>query len=1117
MKKLRRGQDITSELINELIDELEELKSQHKQAELDKTETEQKLSEFDSRMTTWEESYSSALEALPDLPAVLQMYADARAGFVNELDNDTPIISSTSAVTIGYLTQGESYIWTDDNGNGSGENAAKFTGESGYYWGIISNGVTTYHTKEPARGPQGAMGPAGVQGQKGDTGAIGARGPQGAQGQTGASGRTPRLTFAFADNIQGKNAVTEANANKRFIGIKVYYEDEDQSTIASRPYTWYQAQGITYYPQIDEEGYLTFSENIPANTTGRYKIKGEKGEKGDPGSAPAIILKYTDNENTEQFVNSNVRISDASKTVDSDITYTFDLDVLKNTTLRGVKGDPGEDGAQGPKGETGEPGYLKGTLQYKDSNDDWATVEGATGLLYKNGLPYTEAKEGEAYLIGDTGKVVICTKVQSNGCVFKYIGGVRGPKGDKGDTGSTGPQGEKGATGDTGKAITNIKTRLLANGETEVQLMMSDGSDATFNLPQGPQGVQGERGPQGPAGTSVKIKENQAAATDIGDAYIDSQGRICIRVANSGDNQFTTGAQIRGPKGDAVFMRTYTANNVTYIQYALADESTLIENIPSNKWVNIIETGLLKGPQGVAAGFASPEATYDTSHDSEPDNTRTPAVSVTTTGNNTDKKFSFTFSGLKGPQGIQGPQGPAPLLESTVNHEVDSSNTTQRGLFTKTSSGNEPDKYQLTLYNLQGAPGTDGAVPFVDETANPPVWKLRYADGTVTNTNIPATNELTIDNNGYWCINGNSTNVKATGNGISSITGPTTNGNIDTYTINFTDGGTKTFNVTHGSNGYTPEIVGNKWYINGVDQGVKAKGEDGNTWSTGETNPFDVYPGNSGDMYLNTTNGKVYQCNGGKNWTEKCIIKGDTGTSVSSITKTSTSGLVDTYTITLSNGNTTTFNVTNGAKGDQGDPGDPGTPGTPGTSCTHSWNGTTLTITSASGTTSADLKGPKGDGFTLDNIGTYAETSSRGFNVATGSSGISITNGGFSDAKILCIYGDIRINGVVDGKSYDVYLRSADLNPGNSSSETTRTFQGFTFGEGYGNERISYARVNLKIQRISNGITIKPYTTSLNNDYNYFYTVDSGGNWRVKCTSMALYISNVHFDTIKNS
>ena len=41
--------------------------------------------------------------------------------------------------------------------------------------------------------------------------------------------------------------------------------------------------------------------------------------------------------------------------------------------------------------------------------------------------------------------------------------------------------------------------------------------------------------------------------------------------------------------------------------------------------------------------------------------------------------------------------------------------------------------------------------------------------------------------------------------------------------------------------------------------------------------------------------------------------KGDTGNGISSIEKTSTSGLVDTYTIYFTDGNSTTFDVTNGS------------------------------------------------------------------------------------------------------------------------------------------------------------------------------------------------------------
>jgi hypothetical protein len=47
--------------------------------------------------------------------------------------------------------------------------------------------------------------------------------------------------------------------------------------------------------------------------------------------------------------------------------------------------------------------------------------------------------------------------------------------------------------------------------------------------------------------------------------------------------------------------------------------------------------------------------------------------------------------------------------------------------------------------------------------------------------------------------------------------------------------------------------------------------------------------------------------------------EGEDGISIISIVKTNTVGLVDTYTITYSNSATTTFTVTNGAKGDAGD------------------------------------------------------------------------------------------------------------------------------------------------------------------------------------------------------
>ena len=72
------------------------------------------------------------------------------------------------------------------------------------------------------------------------------------------------------------------------------------------------------------------------------------------------------------------------------------------------------------------------------------------------------------------------------------------------------------------------------------------------------------------------------------------------------------------------------------------------------------------------------------------------------------------------------------------------------------------------------------------------------------------------------------------------------------------------------------------------------------------------------------------------------------------VTQTDTGAVI---TITDENG-TTTASVTNGVDGKDGAN---GTNGKDGVSCTHSWNGTTLTVISASGTSSVNLKGDKGD------------------------------------------------------------------------------------------------------------------------------------------------------------
>ena len=99
-------------------------------------------------------------------------------------------------------------------------------------------------------------------------------------------------------------------------------------------------------------------------------------------------------------------------------------------------------------------------------------------------------------------------------------------------------------------------------------------------------------------------------------------------------------------------------------------------------------------------------------------------------------------------------------------------------------------------------------------------------------------------------------------------------------------------------------------------------------WHYGTEDPTSAI-GKVGDFYFETDDSDVwvYEEDG---WKILSNLKGDQGltgaqgVSVTSIAKTSSEGLVDTYTITYSNNTTSTFTVTNGAQGIQGIQGNPG-------------------------------------------------------------------------------------------------------------------------------------------------------------------------------------------------
>ena len=257
----------------------------------------------------------------------------------------------------------------------------------------------------------------------------------------------------------------------------------------------------------------------------------------------------------------------------------------------------------------------------------------------------------------------------------------------------------------------------------------------------------------------------------------------------------------------------------------------------------------------------------------------------------------------------------------------------------------------------------------------------------------------------------------ADGNGIKEIKKTATNGNIDTYTIYYTDGSSATFSVTNGTNGadgkygVTPQFKvensvlyvsyddGTSWTSLGSVKGDK--GDTGNgiasiektktegnvdtytiTYTDGATTTFTVTNGKDGIDGIDGTDGKdghspIITIQDGYWYIDNLNtniraegLKGDTGNGISAIEKTGTNGLVDTYTITFTDGSTNTFTVTNGADGTDGAEGvgiekveKTGSEGNVDTYTITLTNGNTFTFTVTNGSSGSDGTNGK-DGIT---------------------------------------------------------------------------------------------------------------------------------------------------------
>ena len=176
------------------------------------------------------------------------------------------------------------------------------------------------------------------------------------------------------------------------------------------------------------------------------------------------------------------------------------------------------------------------------------------------------------------------------------------------------------------------------------------------------------------------------------------------------------------------------------------------------------------------------------------------------------------------------------------------------------------------------------------------------------------------------------------GNGIVGIELISEVGVEKTYRISFTNGTFFDFIVTDGSSIASIEKTGTD----------VLKDTYTITLTNGDTMSFQVVNGRGITKIEKTNTDKLedeYTITFNDGTTTKITVTNGRG--ITKIQYLSRSGLVDTYKIFYNDDTFSTFEVTNGQP------------------ATHRWIGTTLEVTSASGTSSADLKGDKGDAATI--------------------------------------------------------------------------------------------------------------------------------------------------------